>query len=165
MMPAGPPDATPAVTARPATPADLPALLAMMQAFCAEDRIAFDPARVAAGVRALLAEPALGTILLLGEAADAGYLVLTRGFSLEQGGTYALLDEVFVAPHARGRGVGAGALALAARTARTWGVGTLRLEVHHHNPRAKALYLRAGFRDDHRDLLTRPLAAAGRDAD
>ena len=71
------------------------------------------------------------------------------------------LVVLFVAGHARGRGIGAAALALAARQARDWGAARLRLEVHHHNPRAKALYTRAGFRDDHRDMLTLDLATAG----
>ena len=150
-----------ALAARPATAADLPALLMMMRTFCAEDRIPFDPGRVARAATALIDDSAHGTILLLGDAADAGYLVLTRNFSLEQGGAYVLVDELFVAGHARGRGIGAAALALAARQARDWGAARLRLEVHHHNPRAKALYTRAGFRDDHRDMLTLDLATAG----
>lgn len=144
---------------RPATPADLPALLSMMQTFYAEDRIPFDRDRVAAGASALMADPAHGAILLLGASGEAGYLVLTRGFSLEHGGPFVLLDELFVATQARGRGLGAAALALAAEQAQAWGAACLRLEVHHHNARAKALYLRAGFRDDHRDMLTRDLAA------
>ena len=148
-----------ALAARPATEADLPALLLMMRSFCAEDRIPFDAARVETAAAALIDDDAHGTILLLGDAADAGYLVLTRNFSLEQGGAYVLLDELFVADHARGRGIGAAALALAARQARAWGAARLRLEVHHHNPRAKALYTRAGFRDDHRDMLTLDLAS------
>ena len=148
------------LAARPATGTDLPALLAMMRTFCAEDRIPFDADRVAAAATALITDALHGTILLLGDDAEAGYLVLTRGFSLEQGGAYVLLDELFVADHARGRGLGAAALALAAQQARDWGATRLRLEVHHHNARAKALYLRGGFRDDHRDMLTLDLTAA-----
>ena len=101
-----------------------------------------------------------GTVRLWdGETGAAGYLALTRGFSLEQAGHYALLDELYIAPEARGRGLGAQALALAAAQARDWGVDVLRLEVHHHNPRAKALYLRAGFVDTHRDTLVLAVGA------
>ncbi|KLJ01331.1 GNAT family N-acetyltransferase [Luteimonas sp. FCS-9] len=146
--------------ARAATPDDRDRVLAMMRAFYAEDRLVFDPAATGAALDALLAEPRHGAVLLLGANADDGYLALTRGFSLEQRGAFALLDELFVAPHARGRGLGAQALALAAAQARAWGVATLRLEVHHHNPRAKALYLRAGFVDGHRDMLTLTLDAS-----
>ncbi|UNK43708.1 GNAT family N-acetyltransferase [Luteimonas sp. S4-F44] len=149
----------PAPCARDATTADRAHVLAMMRAFYAEDRLVFDPVRVGAGLDALLADPVHGAVLLLGDGGDDGYLVLTRGFSLEQGGAFALLDELYVAPQARGRGLGAQALALAAERGRAWGVAMLRLEVHHHNPRAKALYLRAGFVDGHRDMLTLPLDA------
>ncbi|TDK32840.1 GNAT family N-acetyltransferase [Luteimonas terrae] len=148
-----------ALPARAATPADLPALLAMMRAFYAEDRLRFDETATPRAIEALLADPACGVVLLLGETGAAGYLALTRGFSLEQAGHYALLDELYIAPEARGRGLGAQALALAAAQARDWGVDVLRLEVHHHNPRAKALYLRAGFVDTHRDTLVLAVGA------
>ncbi|MET0329270.1 MAG: GNAT family N-acetyltransferase [Luteimonas sp.] len=149
-----------ALPARPATPEDLPALLAMMRAFYAEDLLRFDETVTPRAVATLLADPACGAMLLLGETGSAGYLALTRGFSLEQAGHYALLDELYIAPAARGRGFGAQALALAAAQARAWGVDVLRLEVHHHNPRAKALYLRAGFVDSHRDTLVLELGGA-----
>lgn len=144
----------PASIARAATRADLSALLDMMRAFYAEDRILFDAARVAAGAGSLIDDPSWGTILLLGAGGADGYLVLTRGFSLEHGGQFALLDELYVAPRARGRGMGLAALALARTQTRQWGIARLRLEVNQHNPRAKALYLRAGFLDDQRDILT-----------
>lgn len=50
---------------RLATPADFPRITAMLRAFYAEDHIAFDPALVEPGLRALLAEPAHGAVLLL----------------------------------------------------------------------------------------------------
>lgn len=142
------------MTARAATRDDLAALLDMMRAFYAEDRIPFDAARVAHGAAALVDEPSWGTILLLGDEGADGYLVLTRGFSVEHGGPFALLDELYVAPRARGRGLGMAGLALARAQARRWGIPRLRLEVSQHNPRAKAMYLRAGFADDGRDILT-----------
>ena len=51
------------------------------------------------------------------------------------------------------------ALALARDWAIMEGASVMRLEVNHHNARAKALYLSAGYRDDERDILTLPLAA------
>lgn len=143
----------PALAVRAATPDDLPTVLALMQAFYAEERLRFDPAATQGAVHTLLDDAACGAILLLGAEAELGYVALTRGFSLEQGGHYVLLDELYVAPSTRGQGLGAQALEVAAAHARTWGASVLRLEVQHHNPRAKALYLRAGFVDGHRDLL------------
>ena len=146
---------------RLATPEDFPAILAMLCAFYAEDRIDYDAALVEPGLRALLAEPAHGAVLLLHgeEVAQAGYVSLGWCFSVEQGGRFVLLDELYLAPVARGRGWGRQALALARDWALAQGASVLRLEVNHHNVRAKALYLSAGYRDDARDILTLPLAA------
>ncbi len=149
---------------RTAGAADQDRLLAMMQAFYAEDRIVHDQARIVAALRGLWVDPAQGVILLLstGGRTDvpvAGYLVLTVCFSLEQGGRHALLDELYLEASMRGRGFGAQALMLARQWARAMALPALRLEVHRHNTRAKALYERAGFVDDHRDMLTRRLDA------
>ena len=38
----------------------------------------------------------------------------------------------------------------------------MRIEVNHHNARARSLYVSAGYRDDGRDILTLPLAAMPR---
>ena len=50
---------------RLATPADFPAIAAMLRAFYVEDRIAYDATLVEPGLRALLADPAHGAVLLL----------------------------------------------------------------------------------------------------
>lgn len=138
---------------------DQATLMAMMQAFYVEDRIVHDPARIAGALQALWSEPAHGVVMLLsvdGDAAAqaAGYVVLSVCFSLEQGGRHGLLDELYLGPSMRGRGLGGQALSLARQWAMQRGLPALRLEVHRHNPRAKALYERAGFVDDHRDMLT-----------
>ncbi|MFL6585726.1 MAG: GNAT family N-acetyltransferase [Luteimonas sp.] len=147
------------LVSRIATLDDLPAVLAMVRAFYIEDRLHFDDVATPRAVSALLSDPDCGALLLLGANGTDGYLALTRGFSLEQGGHHALLDELYIAPAARGHGLGAQALGIATTQARVWGVAVLRLEVHHHNPRAKALYLRAGFVDGHRDTLACDLDA------
>ena len=146
---------------RLATPADFPAIAAMLRAFYVEDRIAYDATLVEPGLRALLADPAHGAVLLLesGEVAQAGYVSLGWCFSVEQGGRFVLLDELYLTPAARGRGWGRQALALARDWAIVEGASVMRLEVNHHNARAKALYLSEGYRDDERDILTLPLAA------
>jgi len=55
--------------------------------------------------------------------------------------------------------LGRQALALAAQWARQQGAAVMRLEVNHHNARAKALYLSCGYDDDQRDLLSLDLGA------
>jgi len=146
---------------RLATPADFPRIIAMLRAFYDEDRITFEPALVEPGLHQLLAEPACGAVLLLegDDVAEAGYITLGWCFSVEQGGRFVLLDELYLTPAARGRGWGRQALALARDWAIVEGASVMRLEVNHHNARAKALYLSEGYRDDARDILTLPLAA------
>lgn len=141
---------------RIAGPDDAPRVLAMMRDFYAEDRIAFEPARVQAGVNRLLAEPAHGEILLWLDVDGGvlGYGVLCACFSLEWGGAFGLLDELYLRPGARGRGLGRWALDMLLRRAAAHGWGSVRLEVNHHNAAAKRMYLAAGFRDDGRDVLT-----------
>ena len=84
---------------------------------------------------------------------------ILKGFEYEKG-HFVLLDELYLAPAARGRGWGRQALALARDWAIVEGASVMRLEVNHHNARAKALYLSAGYRDDERDILTLPLAVS-----
>ncbi|PSD49093.1 GNAT family N-acetyltransferase, partial [Stenotrophomonas maltophilia] len=83
---------------RLATRADEELLIALMREFYAEDRIDFDDARVRRGVDALLADPRNGEVLLwLDEAGEVvGYAVIAMGFSLEQGGHFMLLDELYL---------------------------------------------------------------------
>lgn len=56
-----------------------------------------------------------------------------------------LMDGIFVAPTARGRGVGTALLDAITQTAQDRGYQEVRLDVIDTNPRARALYERAGF--------------------
>lgn len=143
-------------------------VLEMMQTFYAEDKIQFVEERARRAVSQLTRQPEHGAVLLFtlpktsGRCCGgntvmeiiAGYAVATIGFTLEHGGRLVLLDELYLRPFTRGRGYGPQALNLVKDWARKLGVEALRLEVHHHNSRAKAIYAKSGFGDDHRDLLT-----------
>ena len=111
--------------------------------------------------RSQAAGPAQGEILLWQDRSGAvlGYGVLCAGFSLEQGGAFGLIDELFLKPQARGRGLGRAMLETLARHAGDRGWATVRLEVNRHNAAARRMYLAAGFRDEARDLLTRAAGA------
>ncbi|ATC64880.1 GNAT family N-acetyltransferase [Nibricoccus aquaticus] len=142
--------------------ADEDTVLSLMRAFYAEERLVFSEVEARVAVRELLARPELGRVFLLSESqggegsrAAYGHLVLTFGFSLEFRGRFVLLDEVFVGAELRGKGFGKEAVEFAATWARTQGVAALRLEVNRANGHAREVYLRRGFGDDRRDLMTR----------
>jgi GNAT superfamily N-acetyltransferase len=165
-------DAPTALTWSEAGTADEDAVLALMRAFYAEERLVFAEAEARAAVRELLQRPELGRIFLLSDAQGGrhggrpsrdercayGHLVLTFGFSLEFRGRFVLLDEVFVGSEVRGKGYGKEAVEFATAWAREQGVAALRLEVNRANGHAREVYFRRGFKDEERDLLTRWVA-------
>ncbi len=146
---------------RRALPLDLPVVLVLVEAFYHEEGLPFHPQKTAQAAATLLADDSLGALFLY-EAVDGGeplgYVAATFGYSLEFGGRFVLLDELYLQPAARGRGAGREALELVRVWAAASGAGALRLEVNHHNAKAYALYLKAGFGDDRRHLLTQPLS-------
>ncbi|AWI08648.1 GNAT family N-acetyltransferase [Ereboglobus luteus] len=135
------------------------ALFELIEAFYMEDQIELRPGPVRTALRALLREPQLGRVFLLKNSsapgsAPGGYVVVVFWHSLEFGGRVALLDELYLAPAARGRGLAPRTLDMVGDWARREGAVAVRLEVNHHNKRAMEIYLKAGFKDDKRDILT-----------
>ncbi|PYQ58950.1 MAG: GNAT family N-acetyltransferase [Acidobacteria bacterium] len=128
----------------------------MMRSFYADLGEPFEEVRAERALRALLADPSYGAAWVFREDGRAiGYLVVTHGYSLEFGGRDAFVDEVYVVPEMRGRGLGARALVLAEEHCRHQRIAALRLEVHHENRRALALYERNGFEAHDRYLMTK----------
>jgi ribosomal protein S18 acetylase RimI-like enzyme len=96
-------------------------------------------------------------------APDAGSGALgytqTRFFlSVWEGGLEAQLEDLFVAPEARGAGLGSRLLDFALGSARARGARTIGLQTNEHNRAAQALYERAGFR-----LQREPIWRGGRE--
>jgi GNAT superfamily N-acetyltransferase len=146
------------VSFRPLTLDRIDALLDLSAQFYAREDVDWDRERAGRAAAELIAHPELGGIWLIesdGEA--AGYFVLTVCFSLEFGGSFGLLDEVFVAESWRGRGFGTAAIEFAAAWCRERGMQALRLEVWTGNSGAIRLYERAGFALEQRHLMTRRL--------
>lgn len=78
-------------------------------------------------------------------------IMLVRGLRVEKLIPPPPMDSLHVAqlgvaPECRSRGLGAQLLAYAESQARARGIGQLSLDVSGHNPRARALYERLGFR-------------------
>jgi GNAT superfamily N-acetyltransferase len=145
---------------------DVGELIAMMRAFYADLGEPFDEVRTERALRALLADPSYGAAWVFRQDGRAiGYLVVTHGYSLEFSGRIVVVDEVYSVPEMRGQGIGARALALAEEHCRRQGIAALRLEVHHENRRALALYERTGYEAHDRYLMTKWLQGpAGRGA-
>jgi GNAT superfamily N-acetyltransferase len=130
--------------------------LAMMELLYANGDSPFDAARARRATEKLLTEPDFGGMWTIdADGTLAGYLAVVLGYSLEFGGRFGLLDELFVVETHRGSGLGAEALAFAGRECRARGWQALRLEVGQENHRAISLYRRSGFRMHDRFLMSK----------
>lgn len=142
-----------------ATLRDRDSLLQLMSAFYAEAGYPLNTDRAAVAFRELLSDDSLGRAWLIFASGEiVGYLVITLGFSMEYGGRDAFVDDLFVRPEYRGKGLGTIALAKGCAVCAELGVRALHLEVERGNAAAQALYRRAGFVDNDRQLLSLRLA-------
>lgn len=145
---------------RTATEHDLAALVELRRDFCEHEDIAFDTATALESMRQLATDASFGRLLVIeDEGVIAGYLAIVFGFSLEFRGRDAFIDELYVAPHVRGKGLGSAALRVAEEACVEAGVKTLHLEVERANLRAKALYVRNGYFEHDRHLMSKDLPA------
>ncbi len=141
---------------RPGTRRDIDALVPMVRDFHADEGIAWNEASLRAALADLLSDPHNGRLLLVERDGNlAGYCVIGFCFSLEFGGRFGLLDELYLRPQARGGGLGRRALEEAADLCRREGLRALRLEVGNDNARAHGVYLRNGYAAHPRTLMTR----------
>ena len=144
---------------RQASDADLPRLVPMMVDFNRLEGIPWTLEKGEPALRSLLASSELGFVGLAEvDEVTSGYFVLTFGFDLEWNGRDGFLTELYLVPEARGRGLGRALLGAAEATAEARGTRALHLMVRPENARALALYLKTGFQEPERRLLTKPLA-------
>jgi len=145
--------------ARPATAADLDAILPMMADFNAHEGIAFDRDTFAPRLATLVDSPELGGVLVFTvDGAVAGYAIVTWGYDLEFAGRDSFLTELYIAPAERKRGFGRAGLAAAEALARAHGAHAMHLQVRDDNWRARALYEANGFVAPQRQLMTKVFA-------
>ena len=145
---------------RAATPADDDAVVALSLALYVEDP-ATDPVpaeHTRRTLEALRARPARGQVVVLDVAGSVcGFALLVSVWSNELGGEVCSIDELYVAPSARGGGHGSALLEALARAAPPCPpeAVALALEVTPDNSRARALYQRLGFRGKNLHLRRR----------
>ncbi len=141
---------------REAGPRDIDVVLPMVEKLYAHETLGFSRDRHRRALEHLLAHPEYGSVWLIEADGElAGYFVITLCYSLEFGGRFALLDELFVEEGRRGRGLGSEALAFVEHWCVAESIGAVRLEVEHGNPRALALYRTAGFEVHERYFMTK----------
>lgn len=145
---------------RSATPADIPALVALMTTFYAESNFPLPSGPATRAFEALLADPSLGGVWLAEcDGAAVGHAVLTIGFSMEYGGLRGVIDDLYVRPESRGQGAGGRLLDALRAAATARGVRSLHVEVGPDNARARRLYERAGYSESGHLPLRLPLAS------
>jgi GNAT superfamily N-acetyltransferase len=131
----------------------------MMMEFYAEADYTLNTVRAQAAFQALLADPRLGEVWLIQAAGrDAGYLVLTFGYSMEYGGRDAFIDDLFIRSPYRHAGLGSALVEHAREVCTGAGIRAMHLEVARDNSAAQRVYRRAGFAGTDRQLLTLQLA-------
>jgi GNAT superfamily N-acetyltransferase len=128
----------------------------MMREFYVFEGIPYDESRAIRLLTQLVSDATCGRLALVEQEGElAGYLILGFGFSVEFGGRDALLDELFIRPEFRGQGLGSSAIESALSLCKEEGIQALHLEADHFNERAHDLYLRLGFKDHKRHLMTK----------
>jgi ribosomal protein S18 acetylase RimI-like enzyme len=86
-----------------------------------------------------------------------GYVFLSFYFSIEFGGRTAFIDELFVLPGDRGQGIGSRVIDLVKQKCLELNLKAIHLESERTNEGATALYLKLGFVDYDRRLMTKKL--------
>jgi ribosomal protein S18 acetylase RimI-like enzyme len=131
---------------RPLAPGDLDTLLPLVNALHTSDGDPFDARRTRAAFRLLLMAPDTGiSHVALIDSTIVGYVVATLGLSIEAGGRFLLIDELYVAPAWRDRGVARTLLASILPYARRHQCTAVELEVGWENDRARIWYEQLGF--------------------
>lgn len=141
---------------RPATEADVDAVLNMMRPYYEEDGYPFVRVEARKAVSRLLRDDHLGRLWVAEvDGGVVGYLAVTFGFSLEYRGRDAFIDELFISEEQRGLGLGREAMQVAEVYCRDAGVKAIHLDVEQHRQCAHALYDKIGFESHDRHLMTK----------
>jgi GNAT superfamily N-acetyltransferase len=137
---------------RPAQLSDAPVIADFNLRLAKEtEDLSLDPATVAAGVTAVLKDPAKGHYYVAEEqGAVVGQLMLTYEWSDWRNGNLWWIQSVYVQAEFRGRGIFRQLFNHLRELARRQGdVPALRLYMHHANARARRSYEQLGMKQTH----------------
>ena len=135
--------------------ADLPDLLPLMRAYCDFYEVAPSDADLLAMARALIADPGREGLQLLARDADGraiGFATVFWTWSTLSASRIGVMNDLFVAPEARGGGAADALIAACAERCRERGAASLEWQTAHDNVRAQAVYERVGGERDARWL-------------
>lgn len=145
------------------TPDDIDALLPLVEALHTSDGDPFDPQRTVDALRLVLSHPEYGVVhVAVASGTIVGYVVGSLGLSIEAGGRFLLIDELYVSPAWRGRGLARALLASLLPYAQSHHCRVVELEVGWENDRARMWYERLGFERHRRFFCSIALTALDR---
>lgn len=128
---------------------DLPELLALMRGYCDFYGVAPPDDALLAVSRALIADPRREGMQLLARdetGTAVGFATLYWSWQTLSASRLGVMNDLFVAPGARGRGVAESLIAACRDACRDHGARTLSWQTALDNERAKAVYDRVGAR-------------------
>jgi GNAT superfamily N-acetyltransferase len=143
------------LTIAPVLDADLPELLPLLRAYCDFYQVAPADTALDALARALLADPEREGLQLLardGAGRAVGFATLFWTWQTLSAGRVGVMNDLYVAPEARGAGVARGLIDACLERCREHGATELIWQTARDNVRAQALYDRIGATRDDRWL-------------
>jgi len=136
---------------RPAAERDIPALTPLMRGYCEFYEANPPDSGLAEMARALIAAPDDQAILLVAEDDEGdpiGFAAVGWKWSSLRGARIAVLEDLFVAPKARGKGAADALIEACASRARANGAPVMTWLTAPDNHRAQAVYNRVGGKSD-----------------
>jgi GNAT superfamily N-acetyltransferase len=127
--------------------ADLDDLLPLMRAYCDFYETAPADSQLLALSRAMLADPEHEGVQVIARGAEraaVGFASLFWSWDTTEGTRIAIMNDLYVAPEARGTGLAERLIALCAERARARGASRLEWETAPDNVRAQTVYDRIG---------------------
>jgi GNAT superfamily N-acetyltransferase len=149
-----------AITFKLAEFIDIDPLIELVQEFYAFEQMQFDHGVVDAVV-GLLSDENFGRIWLIYSDREqqnlAGYVALIFTYSLETHGRNAMVDELFLRSPYRGKGFGTEVFEFLEDFCKNMNMPMMHLLVNHHNPIAHKFYIKKGFKQQDRFILSKSL--------